>query len=155
MIRDIDNFEFGWMNNTSNLRLNAEWIPGAYIKTQDDKDNFLSFDIEFNRESMRYTITHSIKLVYPWCSIHHRVDCGDYTTFKGERIKNREENIKSLIIDFFVGFYGSDKLLKKHFGTKYLSIKENYNKLYVECWNEKYKVTQNAVRQFAKDFCLV
>lgn len=156
IIRKINDYEFGWMNGDSCLRLNASWIPGAYVKYENKYgDDYLCFDIDFNKEDMVYDIKHSLYLQYPWCGYHARVECGSYKTSKAERVINREKAIEKIVVDWFVGMYGSESLLKSYYRENYLDFKEEYDRIYSKEYNKNLDTVKHAVRQFAEDFCLV
>jgi len=151
MRREVDNFDYGWMNDQSTFYLNVFFVNGMWIKVNND---YLCFNIELDKETLTYIIKHSIKLSYPWCGTSTRLECGKYKTYKDESKKSREIAVKKLILDWFVGMYGSDDLLKRHFGDDYILIKDKLDTEYTQVWGEYFKITQDAMRKFAEDFCL-
>jgi hypothetical protein len=151
MRRKIDKFEFGWMNGKSTFEFNPNYINGSYIKYNND---YIYFDIKFDKNNMKYIIRHSMKFEYPWCSMNDCLVCGEYKTKKGERKLKREESVKKIILDWFIGMYGSEQLLEEYFDKDYGFIKIKYDNIYQEYWNKNYTATQNAMKNFKENFCI-
>jgi hypothetical protein len=152
MRREISNFEYGWMNNQPTFGLNSTYINGMWIKVNDD---YLYFDIELDKENLTYIINHSIALKYVYGNTTGRIECGRYKTYKGESKQKRENEVTALILNWFVGMYGNDNLMKKHYGEEYASVKNKYDEEYTNIWAKEYTVVENAMKRFAKEFCLV
>jgi hypothetical protein len=152
MRRRIETYDYGWVGDQPTFYLNTSSVNGLWVQYNDES---LSFDIKLDKETLTYIISHSMRLVYPWCSTTGRLECGKYKTYKGESKQSRENAIKKLILDWFVGMYGSDNLLKKHFGESYEFIKEDYDKKFEGLWGEYFDLTQKAIKKFEEDYCLI
>jgi len=143
-------FKFGWYNGKSNLSINQK-PNGAFVKVNDE---YLSFDIDLDKENMIYRITHFMYFKFPCGGVYANIDVGTYDTFTGEKIKCREYGINRVIEDWFVAMYCTDEYAKNYLGENYECLNEKCIKDYKERYAESNRITTQTAENFRKQFCL-